>query len=66
MRAGVNYSIHVEIEVIKFFSIGIRPSRIDRYDLVVYSLNLVLDYGRDNFGVLVGQPSKGSGDTHIG
>ena len=66
MRAGMDDTIHIEIEVIKLFAVRVGARCVDRDDgPIVHHKRLVLDDGGYDLRVLGGQPPKRSGNTHV-
>lgn len=66
MRARVNDAVHVQIQVIELFAIGVGPGAIHRNNgAIVQGNRLVLDHWGDNLGVFGGKPPEGRGNTHL-
>lgn len=52
MRAGVNNAIHVQVEIVKLFAIGVCFGRINRDFFSVDIARLGFDDWRNDLGVL--------------
>ena len=63
MRAWMHNIIHVQIEIVEFFSIWIRLREIHRNCLSMYVLRALFDDRGDDLGILLGKPSEQCGDT---
>lgn len=65
MGTGVNNAVHVEVEIIELFAVGIGTGGVNRYyGAIFHCYGLVLNDWRDDFGVLGGKPPERGWDTH--
>lgn len=53
------------VQIVKFFSVGIWTSHADRYLLSIYVSWFLFDDLRDDLGVLLRQPAEKRWNTHI-
>lgn len=59
-------TVHVEIQVVKLLAIGVWLGRVNRNDGAIgHSNRLILDDGRDDLGILGGQPPESRRNTHL-
>lgn len=66
MRTGVDDTVHVQVQIVELFAIGVGTSAVHGNNGAIFkSDRLVFDHRGDDLRVLVGQPPEGRGDTHL-
>lgn len=66
MRARVDNAIHVQVQVVEFFTVRVGASGINRNDrAIIHGDGLVFDDRRDDLGVFGRKPSESRGNTHV-
>ena len=58
MRARMDNTIHVEIQIIKLFIIGIWSSGVDGNSNSIDLSWMFFDYRGDNFGIFLAEPTE--------
>lgn len=66
MRAGMDDTIHIQIQVVGLFAVWVGTGGINRNDRAIFHRHrLFLDHGGYDLGVFGGKPSEGGGNTHL-